>query len=230
MSNKVKSFFYTFDFSGLVPQLRILHYDSYKSIPSIIISIIIIISSISFFTYSIIEYMKFNNPSIIYLKNYDTEFNKDIILKDTLFMFQFEAMCIEDNRIIEVEYNGSYDDENSPKTDLIIEKCEIGKNIDIKFKDLIEKKVSKNYIGSYRCISFKHENLPFHYKPGKSSYQQDLITIEIDNKNRDCNEVAFLFYLITENDIIQHDKKNPIITSLNLESKTFFYGTPPKIY
>ena len=126
MSNKVKSFFYTFDFSGLVPQLRILHYDSYKSIPSIIISIIIIISSISFVTYSIIEYMKFKNPSIFYLKSYDTEFNKDIILKETLFMFKIEGICLDDYSQIEAEYSGIYKDENI-STDLIIEKCQMEK-------------------------------------------------------------------------------------------------------
>ena len=203
MSNKVKSFFYTFDFSGLVPQLRILHYDSYKSIPSIIISIIIIISSISFFTYSIIEYMKFNNPSIFYLKSYDTEFNKDIILKETLFMFKIQVICLDDWSPLEAKYIGSYEDENS-KTDLIIEKCQIGKNIDIKFKDLLEKRLDKNYIENFRCISFKNEILP-RFKPGKFSNQQELITIEIDNKNRDCNNGEFMIELITENDIIQHD-------------------------
>ena len=195
MSNKVKSFFYTFYFSGLVPQLRILHYDSYKSIPSIIISIIIVISSISFFTYSIIEYMKFNNPSIFYLKSYDTEFNKDIILKETLFMFKIVGRYYEDNyHEIEVEYSGLYEDGNLP-TNLIIEKCQIGKNIDIKFKDLIEKEIGKVGLKSYNCISFKHGNLPFYYKPGKSSYQQNLITIKIDNKNGDCNKGGFMMEL-----------------------------------
>ena len=67
MCSNAKLFFYSFDFIGIVPQFRILKYDSYKSIFSTIISIIITISSIVFTIYSIIDYIKFNNPSLSYL-------------------------------------------------------------------------------------------------------------------------------------------------------------------
>ena len=84
MCTNSKLFLCAFDFMGLIPQFRILKYDNYKSIFSTIISIIIILSSIAFSIYSIIDYIKFNNPSISYLKKYD---NNTIFLKDNLFKF-----------------------------------------------------------------------------------------------------------------------------------------------
>ena len=92
MCSNVKLFLYTFDFIGMVPQFRILKNDSYKSIFSSIISIIITIASIVFSIYSIIDYLKFNNPTISYLKRYDNALNNTIFLKDTLFMFKVYNM------------------------------------------------------------------------------------------------------------------------------------------
>ena len=71
-------FLYAFDFSGIIPQFRILKFDSYKSIFSTIISFIIIISSIGFFIYSIFDYIKYNNCTISYFKGYDKSLNKTI--------------------------------------------------------------------------------------------------------------------------------------------------------
>ena len=165
MPNKIKSFFYNFDFTGLIPKFRILKEDSYKSIPSTIISIIIIISAITFTIYSIIEFFKFENPSISYIKSYDTEYNKFILLKNTLFMFDASVFC-QGNDFID-PFSAEYQ-ESSHTKHLNLERCEIGKNIDIKFRDSLEKEGLKDIIDHYLCISSEHGDLPLYYRPGES--------------------------------------------------------------
>ena len=130
MCPKIKLFLYTFDFIGMVPQFRILKYDSYKSIFSIIISIIIIISSIGFAIYSIIDYIKFNNPSISYLIRFDNKLNNTIFLKDTLFMFRAYRTYLDSSEA-DLNFIGYYYN-NFEYIELNIERCQIGKNITLK--------------------------------------------------------------------------------------------------
>ena len=106
MCTNTKLFFYSLDFTGLIPQFRIFKNDRYKSIFSTILSIIIILSSIGFSIYSVIEYLQFNNPSISYLKKY---INETIFLKDNLFMFRADGICrdiLVNN--LKLKYNVSY--------------------------------------------------------------------------------------------------------------------------
>ena len=205
MGNSAKLFFYYLDFSGIIPQFRILNNDSYKSIPSTIISVIIIVSSITFSIYSIIEYMKNNNPSIFYLQRYDNISNKTLLLKDTLFMFNANGLCFDDFSEIDIDLHLIYLSEYE-YTDLIIEKCQIGKNINIKFKDILENKKNEIAIGEYLCISSEQQNFSFSYELGK-----DIETsIEINAiKKRNCSFGFVIIELITENDILQHEKKIP---------------------
>ena len=211
MCSNAKLFFYSFDFIGIVPQFRIFKYDSYKSIFSTIISIIITICSIVFTIYSIIDYIKFNNPSISYLIRFDNSLNNTIFLKDTLFMFRFYR----------VYFNSSESDLNSlghyysnfKNIDLNIERCQIGKNINIKFKEYLEKNY-KDQINKYYCISSDHGNLPLFYNPGLLNDEKSLININVLNDDDNCFDYYIAIDLITENDIIEHDNKtNPIVVS-----------------
>ena len=220
MCSNAKLFFYSFDFIGIVPQFRVLKYDSYKSIFSLIISIIIIISSIGFAIYSIIDYIKFNNPSLSYLIRFDNKLNNTIFLKDTLFMFRSYRIYLNSSET-DFDYLGYYFS-NFDYIELKIERCQIGKNINIKFKDDLEK-TYKDKINNYYCISSEHGNLPLFYNPGLFNEEQSLINIFIlndnDNDNETCLDNFINIELITENDIIDHDNKtNPIITS------SFFYN------
>ena len=211
MCSNAKLFFYSFDFIGIVPQFRIFKYDSYKSIFSTIISIIITISSIVFTIYSIIDYIKFNNPSISYLIRFDNSLNNTIFLKDTLFMFRFYR----------VYFNSSESDLNSlghyysnfKNIDLNIERCQIGKNINIKFKEYLEKNY-KDQINKYYCISSDHGNLPLFYNPGLLNDEKSLININVLNDDDNCFDYYIAIDLITENDRNEHDNKtNPIVVS-----------------
>jgi len=239
MCSNVKLFLYTFDFIGIVPQFRILKYNMYKSIFSSIISIIITISFIGFSIYSIIDYLKFKNPSISYLKGYDNTSNHTILLNDTLFMFRAYRInydFYETDMKFEAYYFNEFD-----IIELNIERCQLGKNINIKFKDGLEK-LNDNINDSY-CISSEHGNLPLFSNPGLNKKAKSFINIFILNNNdnnntnnennnenndndedNDENNDTYLddyinVELITENDIIDHDnKKDPIIPSF------YFYG------
>ena len=204
MGNNAKLFFYYLDFSGIIPQFRILNNNRYKSIPSTIISIIIIIFSITFSIYSIIEYMKYDSPSIFYLKKYDNISNKTLLLKDTLFMFKAGLIFIEPifEFEIDINYEVEYHVKNQRIEHLTIEECKIGKNINIKFKDILEKK--PYYIEQYLCISSEHGNLPLSHEPGEEITIS--ITINLVNKEK-VNVGIFGIDLITENDLIMHEKK-----------------------
>ena len=189
MCSNVKLFLYTFDFIGMVPQFRILKYDSYRSIFSSIISIIITIASIVFSIYSIIDYLKFNTPTISYLNRFDNELNNTIFIKDILIMFRAYNFH-------EIDYNFTiYYINESGINDLNFERCQIGKNINIKFKDDLEKKYNDK-INKYYCISSEHGNLPLFSNPmtfrteslvhfliidENNSFLNTTITIEIDN-------------------------------------------------
>ena len=178
MCTNTKLFFYSLDFTGLVPQFRILKNDSYKSLFSTILSIIIILSSIGFSIYSIIEYFQFNNPTISYFKKYD---NDIIFLKDNLFMFRANGAC-NDKLILNLKFNyyASYNFGEDNQKSLKIEPCEIGKNINIKFKDELKKKYGR--INEFYCISSEHGNLSLYYMPSDSSDIISYITIDIYNE------------------------------------------------
>ena len=217
MCSNAKLFFYSFDFIGIVPQFRIFNYDSYKSIFSTIISIIITISSIVFTIYSIIDYIKFNNPSISYLIRFDNALNNTIFLKDTLFMFRAFRTYL-DSKETDLNYIGYYFS-NFKNIELNIEHCQIGKNINIKYKDDLEKNKYIDKINKYYCISSEHENLPLFYNPGLINDEKSLINIFVLNDNNTCLDNYINIELITENDLIDHDNKaNPIVVS------TYYYN------
>ena len=136
MFKKLKKLLFLLDFAGTSPNLRILNNNNYKSILSSIISIIIIIISIAFVIYSIIDFMN-QNPIISYYKNIDNNINKTFQISDSFLMFKFTlySQCVED------DYQGKYMSHyinGERKNDFELEKCELGKNIDLKYKNIIE--------------------------------------------------------------------------------------------
>ena len=220
--NNYKSCLYAFDLLGIKPELKIFNNNSYKSVLSSFITIIIFLICIAFSIYSIIIYCKFDNPSVIYYKDNDKITNRTLLLKDTLLMFKyiyrsklkpeiisgpfFEATYIN------IYYNGTY---NSKK--LNIEICELGKNIDIKYKDLIKEiEINVNPINEFYCISDIHENLSLSYIPGISYSNIYLYFLIKNDSNFIIDELQPL--IISENGIINHNnKENPIIKSYSIQ-------------
>ena len=173
MCFRVKSFLYTFDFVGIVPQFRILKYDSYKTIFSSIISIIITIFSIGFSLFSIIDYLKFVEPSISYLMKYDNESNNSILLKDTFLMFKANKVYFNNTKK-DLELKGFYSSKS-----LNIEQCQIGKNINIKFRDSLEKQNLSHKINEYYCISYEDGDLPLFFNHELNDEERNKINIYI---------------------------------------------------
>ena len=88
MSNNYYSFLYFFDLIWVNPQLLIFNNRRYKTVLSSIASILIIIFSIIFAIISLKEYLKYENPIIVYSKDNDAKTNRILNIKDTVFIFQ----------------------------------------------------------------------------------------------------------------------------------------------
>ena len=142
-------------------------------------------------------------------------------------MFDASVFC-QGNDFID-PFSAEYQ-ESSHTKHLNLERCEIGKNIDIKFRDLLEKDEFKDRINLYFCISSEHGDLPLYYRPGESPEKQTLISIYTNIINTNPSDCITTIRLITENDIIQYNNKNnPIVTSLNVESKLYESSVIPQL-
>ena len=163
MLEKTKQFLYFLDFTGIYPSLRIFNHDNYKSKISSIISVIVIITSVTFIIYSIVDFVN-QNPDIIYYKNIDNNINKTFKISDSFQMVKFSGsdLCMnnkeEPDTIWAIWANNDYKYEVVP---FRLETCELGKNIDLKFKSLIEKfeKNTGDNISEYFCVDFNGTNI-----------------------------------------------------------------------
>ena len=72
MPRKFKDYLYFCDILGNPPHLRIFNEDNYKSIFSSILSIVLIVVSIIFAILSLIDYLEYKNPVVVYSKDNDT--------------------------------------------------------------------------------------------------------------------------------------------------------------
>ena len=223
MVNKYKSFLYTFDLIGPPPKLFIFNNDKYKSFLTSFSSIIIFLFSIIFIIFSLTQYFKYQNPIVIYSKSSDDITNRTILLKDTFLIFQLidssNAQIINDSiAYFEGNYKIIYDNGNFFNASLFIEKCEFGKNINIRYKELLKKKLNFGRpIETFYCISHKQEDLPLFYHP---NIGYNLINLNIILKNNSFyipEKIQSL--IISENNIIDHHNKDKPI------SESFIYHT-----
>ena len=148
MEENCQSFLYKFDLIGANPQLLIFKQKRYKSILSTFISIAIILFAIVFSIFSLFEYLRYDSPIISFTKNNDDITERTFELKDLILMFQL----IDSTNSIEFKTINSsiayyqpyylivYNNGTIINTSLNIEHCELGKNIDFKYKDLADEK------------------------------------------------------------------------------------------
>ena len=225
------SFLYKFDLLSLSPQLRIFNQSSYKTILSLFLTIIIYIVSIGFSIYLLIDYFRFDNPSVIYSKENDKKTNRTVKIKDTFLLFglfdsySFEPILSEayyTSVYIKVYFNGSF--ESIPIT---LEICEFGKNINIKYKDLIdENKILEKHnsnISDYYCISSKHENLTISYLPNIGEFGFIMLVNIYNHSNYIPEDILSL--VITEQNIIEHYNRNKPINNYYTLSVTPHYSS-----
>ena len=218
MCNNFKTFLYQIDLLGITPQLKIFNNTSYKSILTAFLSIIILIISFAFSLYSLIDYCKFDNPIVVYYKINDEINNRTISLKDNLFIFglidkstlkivnKSDGFYKALHKV--VYYNGTF-----KYTEINLESCEFGKNINNKYKKFYDKiKIIQTFnynVKDFYCISPKYENLTISYIPniGESSL---LLNTIINNNSNIIPEKIQSFIFIETNNIDHNNKSNPI--------------------
>jgi len=209
MGIKLKPIIYKCDFLGLTPQLNILNETSYKSIFSSILSILIIIFAIVFVSYSFSEYIK-QNPNVEYYKNNDYTTNKTFEISDSLLMYRYVFYCSDYSKdhdfvIKSVNQYTLFQKKFSSET------CELGKNINLKYRDAIKKfeETENQNISNFNCINYNGTNLTLYSNPSMPHEKEDYLNFELSAK---CEKFTILFQLVTQNDLIDHtNKDNPVV-------------------
>ena len=210
MALKIKPLLLKCDFIGSIPQFRILDETRYKSIFSSILSILIILFSIVFVSYSLDNYIH-QNPKVEYYKNNDIETNKTFLVSNSLFMFRYSFICMENDTATPDILITKFIPDGFIYEKLMWEPCELGKNIDLKYKDAIEtfEKIESVELETYFCINYNNTNFTLYSHPLLRHDKENILNIQIKT---DCEDYILNFELVTENDFIDHDQKdNPIV-------------------
>jgi len=214
MANSFKSILFNIDFLGIIPQLKIFNSKIYKSIFSSIFSILIIIFSVGFGIYSLIEFIN-QNPMIDYYKTNDFITNKTIQISDSFIMFQIIALNFDHELRTNLSFESLYySDDIDSSISLNVEPCQYGKNINLKYQNLFEnyEKREKESIKEYFCINFNNNNISFFHHPNDNNINQNFVRLIIYSNETNSNTQSLYLKIITENDIIDHNnKENPII-------------------
>ena len=211
MPLKIKSLLLKTDFIGFIPQLRILEETRYKSLFSSILSIIIIIFSVAFVFYSFVDYLN-QNPNVLYYKNNDLITNKTYTISNSLLMFQNSFMCISNNYSDESNLTITAHDFNHIYFDNIeYEPCELGKNLDMKYKDIVEEfeSIENEKISDYSCLNFNGKDFTLFNSQNMNSELERHLQFELYSS---CENYILLFDFITQNDFIENrNRKNPLV-------------------
>ena len=210
MSIKIKPLLFKFDFIGFIPQFRILEEARYKSLFSSLLSIAIIIFSVAFIFYSFVDYLN-QNPQVQYYKNNDFSTNKTYEISNSLLMFQNNFRCDSNNSNNSKLTITINDPKYLFQKEIHYEECELGKNLDIKYKDIIEtfENVEMTKLSDYLCLNFQNEEFTLINNPYIPDEFEKYLEFRIES---DCENYVLAFNLITQNDFIEHNNKNnPIV-------------------
>ena len=174
---KIKTLLFKFDFIGFIPQFRILDESRYKSLFSASLSFLIILFSIIFISSSFIDFIH-QNPKIEYYKNNDYETNKTFVISDSLLMFGTYFDCSSDPSKEPNVTVSLFIPLEKKYLDAKFEPCELGKNINLKYKDLFEKiySIEKWQSNEYFCINYNSTNIS-----NFTLYSHPLIPYEEEN-------------------------------------------------
>ena len=197
-----------FDFIGAIPEFRVLDEARYKSIFSSSLSILLIIFSVVFVIYSFNEYLN-QNPKVEYYKNNDYSTNKTFVISDSLLMFKYSFFCFT-NLLIKPTVD-IISNTGGEKKNFSLEPCKLGKNINPKYKELIEKfeKIEKWKLEDFYCINYNGSNVTLYSHPSLAFENETNLIFKISSE---CQNYILNLRLITENDFIDHTKKdNPIV-------------------
>ena len=213
MLEKFRNILYAIDLISIKPELYIFKDNKYKSLLSSILSFLILLCSIAFGLYSLIEYLKYNSPNVVYSKANDLTTKRVINLKDIFLMFQIVENANFYNNIdksiayYEAEYYSYYYNRTYSVIPLEISNCESGNYIDENLINLI--KLNDREVEDFYCIKPKRDDLELFYFPNVGFGNLNIYT-KI-NKNDKYTPEQIQSLIVSENDLIDHyDKENTI--------------------
>ena len=210
MAFRIKPLLLKFDFIGFIPQFRILEETRYKSLFSSFLSIAIIFFSIAFVFYSLADFLN-QNPQVQYYKNNDYSTNKTYTISNSFLMFKNDFYCFSNDSHITNLTITIYDIKELLYEEIDYEPCVLGKNLDIKYKNIVETfvKVEETKINEYSCLNFHNEEFTLINNPLISDEFGNHMEFSIKST---CKDYLLLFNLITQNDFLEHNNKdNPIV-------------------
>ena len=211
MGFKFKRIFWKFDFIGPTPEIRILNNSRYKSIFSSLLSIIIILFSIIFISYSLEEFVHLD-PKVDYYKNNDYSTNRTFAISDSLLMFKYSFECSSNSSSNDTNLYISKEEPNRLlSNNLGTETCELGKNIDLKYKDVIKsfQDNENETIDKYQCINYQNQNFLLSSHPSIPRISEKHLQISLSSQ---CEDFFLVFALVTENDLLEHTKRDdPVV-------------------
>ena len=126
-------------------------------------------------------------------------------------MFKYYFFCFS-NFTVE-SYADIYLDNGKTTKHFTLEPCELGKNINIKHKEVIEKfeAIERWKLEDFYCINYNGSNATLYSHPSITNEYEPSLEFKI-YANAECEDYLTAFKLVTENDIIDHTKKdNPIV-------------------
>ncbi len=221
----MKAFFIQLDLLGPTPSLKIFKSNNFKTFKSAILSIIIIGLIIAFFVYSIIDFFKFENPIIVYWKDNTQEKNITINLKDKLFMIQINnshTLNLNESSI-QLVATVTFQSSIIIDTPITFERCEIGKNINIKHKKTIDKfeKAKGQSYKDYFCIREEDSNITLF---NDQMMGENFVIISVnafENFTLSPNDI-YLRYVV-QSDSINHFEKNEPLNPNYIFGETFCF-------
>ena len=231
MTIKIKSLLLKCDFIGFIPQFRILEETRYKSVFSSLLSMAVVIFSIAFVVYSFIDYLH-QNPHIQYYKNNDYSTNKTYTISNSLLMFKNDFYCFSNDSDISKLIVTKWDDPWNLLYEYInYEPCELGKNLDIKYKNIIEtfERIEETNISEYTCLNFNNTKFTLYDNSQISDNYERFLELTLEST---CEDYILIFRLVTQNDFLEHNNRdNPIvpfyqkhlIVSMNTKTNLQYY-------
>ena len=127
-------------------------------------------------------------------------------------MFRYIFICLDDPLIDNELVINIVKQFSAERKKLSFETCELGKNINIKYHDVIKKfeETEKQKMNDYKCINYNGRNLRLYSHPSMSREKEFYLNLELSTK---CKNFDLLLRLITQNDFIDHlNKDNPIVS------------------
>ena len=126
-------------------------------------------------------------------------------------MFRYSFYCLNDNLMDHTLKISSINQYHLKQIKFTVETCELGKNINQKYQEVIEKfeKTENQKISNYFCINYNNTNLTLYSDPSLPHENENYLNLEIQSN---CENYGLTFSLVTQNDFIDHvNKDNPIV-------------------